>query len=344
MEQFDSWCASAPDGESTSHKFLFSIEQFSRRKECDLQFIESTQFALKIKNKKIKWILQVYPAKKSDLMSHVVVKLLKDDYDSFTVTANFDIFILDKDNNRVHEQPSSTIQVDGKRAEASIDLIRRSLLLASEYQLLPGDCLRIGCDIMILQEYKLVSSQNSTAQLEMQDRMVYDFKNMYEDGLLADCKIICGDEIFPCHRAILAARSEVFKAMLSSEWEESSTSSIEISDLSSETIENTLEYIYTGQIELHYNPLDLYKAAHKYLLEDLKTWCEDKMCGSINADNVVERLVLAVDYQMSRLKKFSVSFAARNWDTVKNGGDWLNATKNAEFSAEVFPEIISNLS
>lgn len=69
------------------------------------------------------------------------------------------------------------------------------------------------------------------------------------DSNLADFKVECEGEIFECHRMVLAARSDVFRAMFeckeSKEWK---TGSMEIVDVEKDTVKAMLGYIYTDKV------------------------------------------------------------------------------------------------
>jgi len=44
----------------------------------------------------------------------------------------------------------------------------------------------------------------------------------------ADMELICEDESFPCHKFVMAARSDVFRAMFSHDMKESIESKVEV--------------------------------------------------------------------------------------------------------------------
>ena len=38
-------------------------------------------------------------------------------------------------------------------------------------------------------------------------------EDLFLDDEISDCRIICEDQVFPCHKFILSVRSNVFKTM-----------------------------------------------------------------------------------------------------------------------------------
>lgn len=63
-----------------------------------------------------------------------------------------------------------------------------------------------------------------------------DLKSMYNLGFLSDFIVSCGEAEFACHKLVLAARSDVFKAMLENETEEKKNNKVEIRDASPEAV------------------------------------------------------------------------------------------------------------
>jgi hypothetical protein len=80
---------------------------------------------------------------------------------------------------------------------------------------------------------------------------VQDMEKLFTSGKFCDVKIVCGNETFPCHKYILASRSDVFAAMF---------------DMTS-------------------------LAADKYNIPGLVECCEDSILSKLSLDNALETLV-----------------------------------------------------
>lgn len=76
---------------------------------------------------------------------------------------------------------------------------------------------------------------------------------LYNQFDYSDVELIIESEHFHAHRAILAARSEYFRALLYGGLRESQTSSrvIEIKECKASAFKILLRYIYTGKISLN---------------------------------------------------------------------------------------------
>ena len=83
------------------------------------------------------------------------------------------------------------------------------------------------------------------------------------------------------HKFVLAAYSDVFRAMFRhKETIENIQSRMEITDFDADTVDQMLEYLYTGEFseELDIDNLaEILKIAEKYQLELLKSISEEKL-------------------------------------------------------------------
>ncbi|KAJ7963502.1 BTB/POZ domain-containing protein [Quillaja saponaria] len=146
------------------------------------------------------------------------------------------------------------------------------------------------------------------------------------------------------HRAILAARSPVFRSMFSHDLKEKELSTINISDMSIEACQAFLNYIY-GNIkheEFLIHRLALLRAADKYDIADLKEACHESLLEDIDANNVLERLQNASLYQLPKLKnscmRYLVKFG-KIFDIRDEFIAFLQCT-DRDLIAEIFQEVL----
>ena len=79
-----------------------------------------------------------------------------------------------------------------------------------------------------------------------------------------------GSKVFPVHKAILASRSSVFRAMFTTNMTEVSAGEAVIEDLDEETLEEMIHFLYTGSLSgCQYDVISLCYAARKYELASL---------------------------------------------------------------------------
>ncbi|KQJ99130.1 BTB/POZ and MATH domain-containing protein 1 [Brachypodium distachyon] len=138
----------------------------------------------------------------------------------------------------------------------------------------------------------------------------------HTDG--TDVAFIVDGETFHAHRAVLAARSPVFRAELFGSMAEATMSSIERHDIMPATFKAMLHFIYTdalpGDDELGCSPVevlqDLLAAADRYALDRLKLICAQKLLEHLSVDTVATTLACAETYNCPELKNKCFDFFA----------------------------------
>ncbi|XP_068445662.1 BTB/POZ domain-containing protein 8 isoform X2 [Clinocottus analis] len=96
----------------------------------------------------------------------------------------------------------------------------------------------------------LHSSSDSDAALEPASGLGADLLDLYRRGEQCDITIQVAEQVFSCHRAILCARSQYFRAMLSGSWMESSRQCITLQGLGPDEMEILLQFMYGAIVDL----------------------------------------------------------------------------------------------
>jgi len=107
---------------------------------------------------------------------------------------------------------------------------------------------------------------------------------------LSDFKIIAGDESFPCHRVLLAGRSEYFEALFRNEPQKKELSI----EKSPELIKAMLEFMATGLIpeDISETAMDLIHVADMFGLNFLTSACETQLVKDLSPENALETLIV----------------------------------------------------
>uniref|UniRef100_A0A1I7X095 BTB domain-containing protein n=1 Tax=Heterorhabditis bacteriophora TaxID=37862 RepID=A0A1I7X095_HETBA len=157
-----------------------------------------------------------------------------------------------------------------------------------------------------------------------EQQLVEDYQRLFRDDLLTDFTIrVCGREI-KAHRAILAARSPVFQAMLMHEdTNETKSGVLEICDLDYDVVYEMVYYIYCGRCQREISDIasDLLIAADKYRLEELKR--------AVQVCQYIFYFLLKIGYILCYHWYFSLSCSALNISRLLLAGMiYLNSTHN----------------
>jgi speckle-type POZ protein len=133
-----------------------------------------------------------------------------------------------------------------------------------------------------------------------------------------DVSFTIDGEKFPAHRAVLAARSPVFRAELFGSMAESTMSSTTLHDITPATFKAMLRFIYTDELPAEAEPEDssvemfqnLLAAADRYALDRLKFICVENLRAKVSVDTVATILACAETHNCHKLKNKCIDFFA----------------------------------
>lgn len=114
-------------------------------------------------------------------------------------------------------------------------------------------------------------------------------QKLWQDRLFTDVNVVCDGKRFTAHRAVLAAASPVFAAMLASEMKEGQTQEIHINDAEDRAVQETLEYIYTGSVG-EGACCGMVVLGHQYDIPGLVEYAAPVALGNLTCENVVSEV------------------------------------------------------
>lgn len=173
------------------------------------------------------------------------------------------------------------------------EFLQQSELLESEKKFINEGSLTVVCEMAVNFKEKLLKASESKNDLNKS--FVTSFKKFFHHELFSDFKIkTVGGNVLNVHKSILAARSEVFNKMFSTDMKEAKEGILDVSDLDYTTMKEVLRFIYCNEVEnLDEIAQDLIFGAEKYDLEDLKEICVDSMIKTLTVKNVIQSVVIA---------------------------------------------------
>lgn len=152
--------------------------------------------------------------------------------------------------------------------------------------------------------------------------LVNDFMRLLNDPDMSDVCFLVEDKKVYAHRAILAIRSEYFRALLFNghmresvdSLERSSLTPITLMDVSHTVFVKVLEYLYTDNIRDVNLELGIHLliASEQFMLDRLKFLCEDIIRRDINVHNVINILVTSHQHHALGLKEIALDFILTN--------------------------------
>ena len=125
---------------------------------------------------------------------------------------------------------------------------------------------------------------------------------LFQDKIPYDLKIEIGSQVFPTHRHILMLRSDYFKTLFESQFNDSSNNQLKLGDdVDTNAFEILLKYLYTNRLEPtgidESSLIELFKLSDRFLMDTLKRHCLVELLRNyLNKDNVFSYLNLLDTY------------------------------------------------
>ncbi|PSS19459.1 BTB/POZ domain-containing protein [Actinidia chinensis var. chinensis] len=147
----------------------------------------------------------------------------------------------------------------------------------------------------------------------------------------------------PAHRAVLASRSPVFRAMLENEMEESLSGTIKISDVSYDALRTFVNYLYTAEACLDEQMgCDLLVLAEKYQVKHLKTYCEKFMVSKLSWENALLSFAFAHQHNAKNLLDSALSIIMDNMDKLSKREEYMELVeKDPRLLVEIYEAYLS---
>lgn len=172
-------------------------------------------------------------------------------------------------------------------------------------------------DLHVLDVGKLEASAITTASVSSLLDHLRELVN--NPDMFPDITFMVEGEPVHAHKAILAARSEHFRAMFKSGMRESREAVIPYGGgWSRVAFIAMMEFLYTGSVH-DLSPTvagDLMGLADHSAIDGLKTLCETALMHSVDATNVCTVLLTAHRYSATDLKRHCLDFVLKHHDVV----------------------------
>lgn len=182
---------------------------------------------------------------------------------------------------------------------------------------------------MPLLVFNRIISDEKTKKISDCSSLPDDLKGIYDDKCLTDVKLKTKTKSFPAHKAVLCARSPVFKATLTNDMKEKINNVIHVDDLDDETVQQLLLFLYSDKVENQQweSAIKLYYASDKYAVEKLKLMCSSFLLASLSASTASEVLLLADRHSDTDFKKSVEDFILNHEEQVFGSDEWEKLTE-----------------
>lgn len=138
-------------------------------------------------------------------------------------------------------------------------------------------------------------------------------KNLLKSQKHTDCSFRVENIILNSHKVILCTASPVFEAMFYGPMAE--TRCIHIADITADTFQLMLEYVYTDEVDLTDTQiediLELYYCAKKYMLTVLLQKCDQLIRTTLRHENILQAIDMAVAMNIPELLDITIGFFSK---------------------------------
>lgn len=146
---------------------------------------------------------------------------------------------------------------------------------------------------------------------------------LYLDKEFMDMKITCNGVTMECHKSVLTCQSDVFRTMfLNMETNEAKSGEIEINDISAETMETFLYYLYHEEVKEKEIDTNLLFAADKYNVAGLVKVCNEYLKSNLSVENCLDVLLSAHLMNQKELFRAASDFVNQNKGKVVKTNAW----------------------
>ncbi|KAL0973101.1 hypothetical protein UPYG_G00198990 [Umbra pygmaea] len=149
-------------------------------------------------------------------------------------------------------------------------------------------------------------------------------RSFRERGLLLDFTITVQDQKFTCHRCVLAACSDFFRAMFEVEMRECDDGMVTLGNQSPDAVRCFLDFCYSGKTVISHENVDmLFRLASFLQVSALSRACSDFLVGTLELSNCLMLLTLAEGYGSTLLLQQAKEFVVQNFHDLSLTLDFL---------------------
>ncbi len=156
--------------------------------------------------------------------------------------------------------------------------------------------------------------------------LLHRLDELRRSGHFGFCDVILRveNQDFTSHKNILAACSDYFYAMFNGNMKESRERVVKLSGVNPEIMKHVLRYIYTGEIMLQPDNVELVlQAANLMLIKSLKEACCKYLMNALNVGNCLGMQGFAEAYACTELHEAITKFIHENFGYVTHNEEFL---------------------
>ena len=165
---------------------------------------------------------------------------------------------------------------------------------------------------------------------------------LFLDKEFMDLKIACNGKLLECHRSVLSCQSDVFRTMfLNMDMKEAKSGEIEINDITAETMETFLYYLYHQEVKEKSINTNLLFAADKYNIAGLLEICNEHLKSNLSVEKCLDVLLCAHQTNQKDLFGAASDFVYQNKGKLVRTTAWKEMLEtNSKLTTDVLSIVL----
>ncbi|XP_062987616.1 kelch-like protein 6 [Elgaria multicarinata webbii] len=199
------------------------------------------------------------------------------------------------------------------------DMVKKNL---EEEPLVPleNECSRTMGELVEVSVNERVKFDDTGLSMVLQNGL----ENLRLENSLTDVTLCVGSMKFSCHRVVLAAASNYFRAMFCNDLKEKYEEKIVIKGVDEETMQILLDYTYTSKVLItKENVQKVLEAASLFQFLRMVEACSSFLNEALHPENCVGILRLADAHSLDKLKQQVKNYIIQNFTQVLNYDEFL---------------------
>lgn len=178
------------------------------------------------------------------------------------------------------------------------------------------------------------------------DHLLSNLRRLQEADTLCDLTLIADNTSIRVHRAVMAASSDYFQALLTVDMQERNQKSITLKGVPSKGLLEVVHFAYTGKLRCTLeNITEILLAASHLQFSDAMTLCSTFIVGITNMTNSVDMYNIAEQFQLTKVKEKTLTLILNHFDDIAKRDEFLSfdekflATMLEDNRLKVFSEL-----
>jgi len=161
-------------------------------------------------------------------------------------------------------------------------------------------------------------------------------QRLFQTMQLSDVALLTGDQQLRAHRAVLAAKSKVFKDMFERKFKDEAKCEIDMSEEDSRLIREMLRFMYTEEVNNFESvAADLLPLAVKYDVEALRELCIAELHANMSVDTAIAAFLVASAHNIDCLKNRAADFIRTNYAALSTRREWDRLRRSPQLLAQI---------